>query len=63
MAITAGVTLPFQKSVINRMSSLDLGLEIGKRGTLENNLIRQNFINLRIGVNFADKWFNKRLYN
>lgn len=62
-AITAGVTLPFQKSVINRMSSLDLGLEIGKRGTLDNQLIRQNFVNLRIGVNFADKWFNKRLYN
>lgn len=62
-AITAGVTLPFQKSVINRMSSLDLGLEVGKRGTLDNQMIRQNFVNLRIGVNFADKWFNKRLYN
>lgn len=62
-AITAGVTLPFQKSVINRMSSIDLGLEVGKRGTLENNMIRQNFVNLRIGVNFADKWFTKRLYN
>ena len=63
MAITAGVTLPFQKSVINRMSSIDLGLEVGKRGTLDNNMIRQNFVNLRIGVNFADKWFAKRLYN
>ena len=63
MAITAGVTLPFQKSVINRMNSLDIGLEVGKRGTLENNMIRQNFINLRIGVNFADKWLNKKLYN
>lgn len=63
MAVTAGVTLPFQKSVINRMNSLDIGIEVGKRGTLENNMIRQNFINLRIGVNFADKWFNKRLYN
>ncbi|MCG2792250.1 MAG: hypothetical protein L6262_01725 [Weeksellaceae bacterium] len=62
-ALTAGVTLPFQKSTINRMSSIDLGLELGKRGTLDNNLIRQNFVNLRIGVNFADKWFAKRLYN
>jgi hypothetical protein len=62
-AVTAGVTLPFQKSQINRMNSIDLGVELGKRGTLENNLIRQNFINLRIGINFADKWFAKRLYN
>ncbi|KFC18449.1 membrane protein [Chryseobacterium sp. FH1] len=63
MALTAGVTLPFQKSQINRMNSMDIGIEVGKRGTLDNNLIRQNFINLRIGINFADKWFNKRLYN
>jgi len=62
-AVTAGVTLPFQKSQINRMNSIDIGLEVGKRGTLENNLIRQNFINLRIGINFADKWFQKKLYN
>lgn len=62
-ALTAGVTLPFQKSTVNRMNSIDLGIELGKRGTLENNLIRQNFVNLRIGINFADKWFAKRLYN
>ena len=62
-AITAGVTLPFQKSTINRMNSIYLGLELGKRGTLDNNMIRQNFINLRVGINFADKWFGKRLYN
>ncbi|WP_312764944.1 hypothetical protein [Epilithonimonas sp.] len=62
-AITAGVTLPFEKSQINRMNSIDLGIEFGKRGTLDNNLIRQNFINLRVGINFSDKWFAKRLYN
>lgn len=62
-ALTAGVTLPFQKSVINRMNSIDLGLEVGKRGTLENNMIQQNFVNLRIGINFANKWFEKRYYN
>ena len=53
-AVTAGVTLPFQKSQINRMNSIDLGVELGKRGTLDNNLIRQNFINLKVGINFAD---------
>ena len=62
-AVTGGVTLPFQKSSVTRMNSVDLGLEIGKTGTLTNNLIQQNFINFRIGINFADKWFTKRLYN
>lgn len=62
-AITGGVTLPFQKSNIQRMNSIDLGLELGRKGTLENNLIQQTFFNVRIGINFADKWFAKRLYN
>ncbi|MBK1897431.1 hypothetical protein [Chryseobacterium paridis] len=61
--ISAGVMLPFKTSSITRMSGLELGIELGKRGTLDNNLINQNFINLRVGFNFADKWFRKSLYN
>ena len=45
------------------MSGIDLGLELGKRGTKENNMINQNFINVKIGLNFADKWFMKRQYD
>lgn len=62
-AITGGMTLPFENKSANRMSGIDVGLELGQRGTLENNLIRQNFVNLKIGINFADRWFLKRLYD
>lgn len=62
-ALTGGVTLPFENRSASRMSGIDLGVAIGKRGTLDNNLIRQNFINLKVGINFADKWFVKRLYD
>ncbi|SDJ17935.1 hypothetical protein [Chryseobacterium jejuense] len=61
--ISAGVMLPFKNSSITRMSGLEIGVEVGKRGTLQNNLINQNFINLKLGFNFADKWFRKALYN
>jgi len=61
--ISAGVLLPFKSSNIQRMSGLELGIEAGKRGTLNDNLIRQNYINLKVGFNFADKWFRKSLYN
>jgi hypothetical protein len=61
--VTAGVLLPFKSSSITRMSGLELGLEVGKRGTLKNNLINQNYVNLKLGFNFADKWFRKTLYN
>ncbi|WP_435525249.1 hypothetical protein [Chryseobacterium indoltheticum] len=45
------------------MSGLEIGVELGKRGTLKNNLINQNFVNLKVGFNFADRWFRKQLYN
>lgn len=63
MGISAGVMLPFKSSNISRMSGLELGVEVGKRGTTKDNLINQNFVNLRVGFNFADKWFRKSLYN
>lgn len=63
VAITGGLTLPFENKSASRMSGIDLGIELGKRGTLQNNLIRQNYVNLKITLNFADKWFSKRLYD
>lgn len=62
-AITGGLTLPFENKSGSRMSGIDLGLELGKRGTVDNNMIRQNFVNLKIAINFADKWFRKTLYD
>ena len=63
VGISAGVMLPFKTSSITRMSGLEIGVELGKRGTTKNNLINQNFVNLRVGFNFADRWFRKSLYN
>ncbi|MFB9121385.1 hypothetical protein ACFFUE_09335 [Bergeyella porcorum] len=62
-ALTGGLTLPFANSPINRMNSIDLGFEVGKRGTLNNNMISQTFVNFKLGLNFADKWFQKRQYD
>lgn len=60
-AVTFGATLPFMSSNSTNASSMDVGVEVGKRGTLENNLINQTFINFRIGINFADRWFQKKV--
>lgn len=60
-AVTFGATLPFVSSNSTNASSMDVGVEVGKRGTLENNLINQTFINFRIGINFADRWFQKKV--
>lgn len=62
-ALTAGMSLPYERSNATRMSGVDLGLEVGKRGTKANDLINQTFVNFKVGINFADKWFSKRYFD
>ena len=62
-ALTAGATLPFSNRGASKLSSIDLGIEIGKRGTVHNYLVNQTFVNFKIGINFADRWFQKALYD
>lgn len=44
-------------------SNANIGFEFGQRGTTDQNLIQENFINLRISLSLNDKWFEKRKYN
>ncbi len=54
--ISFGVSLPIGL----RLSNVNLGFEIGKRGTTENNLVEENFYNFRLSLSLNDKWFGKR---
>lgn len=44
-------------------SNANLGLELGRRGTTNNNLIQENFINFQISLSLNDRWFQKRKYD
>jgi hypothetical protein len=57
--ITFGLGMPLRRS----RSSINLGIEIGERGTLKNNLIKEQFINVNFGVSISDKWFIKPKYD
>lgn len=56
--ITLGATLP----IYRWYNGLTIGLEIGQRGTLDNNLIRERYFNFSVGVNIFDIWFQKPQY-
>ena len=56
--ITLGVTLP----VINGYNGITLGMDFGQRGSVENALIRERYINFSIGFNLYDLWFRKYQY-
>lgn len=57
--ISFGVGLP----VGGFFSNANLGFEIGKKGTTNQNLVQENFINFQISLSLNDRWFVKRKYN
>jgi len=54
--ISFGVGMPMGKE----LSTFNLGMELGKRGNINNGLVKENFFNFRIGLTLNDKWFSKR---
>jgi len=54
--ISFGVSLPLGL----RLSNANLGFEIGKRGTTDNNLVKENFFNFKLSLSLNDKWFKPR---
>lgn len=55
--INVGVGLPLPR----QLSNVNVGFEYGQRGTTNNNLIKENYINLRLSLSLNDlKWFIKR---
>ena len=48
-------------------SNLNLGLEVGRRGTTMNNLVRESYFKVSIGLSLnasgPNRWFQKRQIN
>ena len=59
IGLTFGVTLP----IFRWYNGLTLGMELGQRGTLADNMIRERYINFSVGVNIFDIWFQKSHYD
>jgi hypothetical protein len=57
--ISFGVGLPLK----NPRSSFQVACEAGRRGALENNLIRENYMFLSFSVTLHDFWFVKRKFD
>jgi len=57
--VSFGLGLPFRKS----KSTLNVGVEYGKRGSISNDLIKENFTKITIGFSAYDFWFFKRKFD
>lgn len=57
--ISFGVGLPIPRS----LSTINLALEVGRRGTTAAGLIQENFFKFTIGISVWERWFVKNKYN
>jgi len=56
--ISFGLGFPFRRS----KSMLNFAFEFGNRGTVENNLVQENFIKFTFGLSIYERWFVKNKY-
>lgn len=58
-----GITFGFGLPLTNNFSNLNLGFELGKRGTTDQNLIEEGYFKINVGLSLNDRWFLKRKIN
>ena len=58
VGVTFGLGLP----VTGSFSNINIGFELGKRGTTAASLIQENYANISIGFSLNDKWFQRRRF-
>jgi hypothetical protein len=59
----AGFTLGLGLPIIGSFSNINIGFELGKRGTTSANLVQENYANLSVSFSLNDKWFVKTKFN
>jgi hypothetical protein len=52
---TGGISIP-SRSI---GTSIDINLEVGRRGTTDYGLINDNFVRLGVNLNFGERWFDR----
>ncbi len=64
--ITFGLGLPIRQRNLApgeyKVSTLNIGVVAGRRGTFANNLIREEYLSFYVAVTFNDKWFIEYKY-
>lgn len=57
--ISIGIGLPLPRT----RSTINMAAEFGTRGTIENNLIKENFVKFTLGLSLFERWFVIRKYD
>ncbi|RQO30839.1 hypothetical protein DBR32_08975 [Taibaiella sp. KBW10] len=60
--LTLGAQLPF-KPTYDQSGALNLSLDMGNRGTINNNLAKEFYVKFTLGLRFNDLWFRRPKYD
>ena len=58
-AVTLGLGMPLRGT----FSNINLGFELGNRGTKAYGLVREHYMNFSVGLSLNERWFQKRKFN
>jgi hypothetical protein len=61
MGLTFGITLPIENDY-RKFNGISLGIDIGQKASVRNNMIRERYAMFVIGFNIHDLWFMKQQY-
>lgn len=56
--ISFGLGLPVRRS----NTSINLAMQVGQRGTLRNDLVKENYITFAVSFNLIERWFERRRF-
>lgn len=60
MGLSAGIGFPVGRNyLLQNFSMVNIGVEIGQRGTIEKGLIKEQYVKANIGFTINDRWFVK----
>jgi len=58
-ALTFGLGLPLHSTNLNAFYKINFAAELGQRGTLNNGLVKENYLNIHLGFMINDRWFQR----
>ncbi|MFT5714927.1 MAG: hypothetical protein ACI9WT_001496 [Flavobacterium sp.] len=58
-----GLTLGLGLPITGSLSNVNVGFEIGRRGTTNSSLVEENYAKVSVGFSFNDRWFQQRKFD
>lgn len=57
--ITLGLGMPLKSTFNQAFYKINFAVELGERGSINNGLVRENFVNVHLGFMINDTWFQR----